>query len=294
MSNTVGKTLLHKEAFSLAMKILSPYQERVSIVFEESLHLFGGDSELKEACSYAMKSGGKRLRPAIVWMVAEALHSKINVDLAALALEFFHISSLVTDDLPCMDNDDFRRGIQTTHRKFSEATALLASFALTAAGFEALSCISLPPNDAYDTLKLLVGKASRAIGGPGLIGGQYLDLNPPVLTKEKLEEIFDKKTCVLFDLAFSFGWILGGGEKDLLQDVSKLATCFGRAFQIVDDIEDLGQDAAAGKKINYAICFGVDEAKKEAGKLIDKFYSLAQKLELHESPLVALTLAMRP
>jgi geranylgeranyl diphosphate synthase type II len=291
--DSAGKTLVGQASFNQALKILLPYQERVYKTFGEALYLFGDDSELRKACSYAMQSGGKRLRPAIVWMIAEGLHSKANVDLAALAVEFFHISSLVTDDLPCMDNDDFRRGIPTTHKTFSEATALLASFALTAAGFDALSKLTLDKECAYDTLKLLIEKASRAIGAPGLIGGQYLDLNPPLLTKEKLEEIFDRKTCVLFDLAFSFGWILGGGKKELLPEVTRLATCFGRAFQIVDDIEDMKQDAAVGKKINYALCFGINEAKQEVGRLIDQFYTLSQKLGLQESPLVTLTLAMQ-
>src|SRR5271169_1831701 len=97
-----GNTLLQKEAFiKLALEILTPYQERLQKVFSSSLELLGVDSEMRRACLYAMNSGGKRLRPAIVWMVAEALNSQVNVDFAALAIEFFHISSLVTDDLPC-------------------------------------------------------------------------------------------------------------------------------------------------------------------------------------------------
>lgn len=294
MSNS-GNTLLQKEAFiKLASQILTPYQERLQNVFSSAIELFGVDSELRRACSYAMTSGGKRLRPAIVWMVAEALQGTTNVDLAALAIEFFHISSLVTDDLPCMDNDDFRRGVPTTHKEFSEQTALLASFALTAAGFEGLASLELPRERSYDILKTLVTRASRAIGGPGLIGGQYLDLNPPVITKEVLEEIFDRKTCVLFDLAFVFGWVLGGGSFEKLPDVSKLATYFGRAFQILDDIEDMAQDEAAHKRINFALCFGLEAAKEEARRYIDSFCVLAKDLGLEKSPLLSLTVAMRP
>lgn len=293
--NNSGNTLIQKEAFiKLAVEILVPYQERLLHVFSSSIELLGEDSEMRKACSYAMNCGGKRLRPAIVWMVAEALHSQTNVDLAALSIEFFHISSLVTDDLPCMDNDDFRRGVPTTHKEFSEPTALLASFALTAAAFEAIALLKLPQDKSYEILQMLVSRASRAIGGPGLIGGQYLDLNPPVITKQVLEVIFDRKTCVLFDLAFLFGWILGGGDFKKIQEVSTLATYFGRAFQILDDIEDMEQDKIAGKRINFALCFGVAAAKEEAKMYIDNFLSLAKNLGLGSSPLLTLIEAMRP
>jgi geranylgeranyl diphosphate synthase type II len=127
-----------------------------------------------------------------------------------------------------------------------------------------------------------------------LIGGQYLDLNPPLVTKQVLEEIFDRKTCVLFDLAFVFGWLLGGGDFEKLPEVSNLATCFGRPFQILDDIEDMAQDKAANKRINFALCFGEEAAKQEARDYIDKFVALAKELGLGESPLLTLTLAMRP
>ena len=293
--NNFGKTLSRKEMFAqFSREFLSPYQERLLQVFLSSLSILGEDSELRQACAYAMKSGGKRLRPAIVWMVAESLKSNVNVDKAALSVEFFHVSSLITDDLPCMDNDDYRRGVPTKHKAFSEATALLASFALTAAGFDGIASLSLPRDRSYEVLQTLVTRASRAIGGPGLIGGQYLDLNPPVITKEILEKIFDRKTCVLFDLAFVLGWLLGGGSFDKLERVSSMATSFGRAFQILDDIEDLEQDQKAGKKINFALAFGLEEAQKESRRYLDTFCSLIDDLGLGESPLRNLALVMRP
>lgn len=294
MSINKENSPLEESLASRSLEILLPYQKRFQQVFLESLDFLGDDSEMRRACAYAMSSGGKRLRPAIVWMVAEALGSKENVDRAALAVEFFHISSLVTDDLPCMDNDDVRRGIPTTHKVFSEATALLSSYALTAAAFEGIASLKIALDRPYDILQTLITRASRAIGGPGLIGGQFLDLNPPHVTKEIIEEIFDKKTGVLFDLAFLFGWLLGGGSFEKLDLISSLAKSFGRAFQIVDDIADMKQDERAGKKINFALCFGEEAAKEEARKYIDSFCALAQELGLAKSPLLSLATLMRP
>lgn len=273
-------------------KILNPYQTHLDAVFSTELDGMGEDTPLRKACEYAMKGGGKRLRPALVWMVAESLDSKSSVDLAALAVEFFHISSLITDDLPCMDNDDFRRGVPTTHKVFSEATAILASFALTSAGFEAITRIPIVSSNAYEILKTATCKASRAIGLHGLIGGQYLDTNPPNLERETIHTMIEKKTVVLFDLALTFGWIFGGGSLDRLHDVTALGVHFGRAFQILDDLLDMEQDIAAKKQINYALLFGEDAAKKQLLHDVAQVDSVASSLHLSKSPIVTIAMAM--
>src|SRR5437016_8742652 len=117
-------------------KALAPYKARIEPAIVSSLSRFGEKTELRDACEYSLQTGGKRFRPAIVYMVTDALKSKNDVTDAALAVEFFHTASLIADDLPCMDNDDFRRGRPTTHKVYPESVALLASFALIAAGFE--------------------------------------------------------------------------------------------------------------------------------------------------------------
>ena len=240
--------------------------------------------------AYAIQSGGKRFRPALVWMVAEALHGRASADRAALAVEFFHVSSLIIDDLPCMDNDDFRRGVATTHKVFAEHFAILASFALTAAGFELISDIPASP----EAQKMAYREASRAIGLHGLIGGQQLDLVPDLAKgREGITRLIDLKTGALFGLCFIFGWLFGGGETRQLEQVRHLATLFGRIFQIVDDIDDMDQDKAAGKSGNYALLFGLDSAREEVRAYIDQFCDGARQIGLGQSPLIPLMEAMR-
>ena len=292
-----GVTVIPKEQsfVELVSKILRPYQTRLDAVFSIELNRMAEDSPVRKACEYAMKGGGKRLRPALVWMVAEALGSKEaadRVNLAALAVEFFHISSLVTDDLPCMDNDDFRRGVPTTHKAFSEATAILASFALTSAGFEVVVRTPIVQENAYEVLKAATHKASLAVGLQGLIGGQYLDTNPPNLERGTIHTMIEKKTVVLFDLALTFGWLFGGGSLDKLPEVSALGLHFGRAFQILDDLFDIEQDRAAKKQINYAILFGEEEAKRQLRHDVEQVRVIAASLKLSSSPIVTLATAM--
>jgi geranylgeranyl diphosphate synthase type II len=110
-----------------AGEILTPYQRRFDEAVKRELEQEQGQPDLLQACSYAVLSTGKRLRPALVWMVADVLGADKSVSLAAVAVEFFHASSLIVDDLPCMDDDDFRRGRPATHRAFSEQAAILSS-----------------------------------------------------------------------------------------------------------------------------------------------------------------------
>ncbi len=283
---------------ALSIELLAPYKSRFMQALDQVLPSLGPNSQLKNACVYALKIGGKRLRPAIVYMVADALQKGRNVDMAALIVEFFHVSSLISDDLPCMDDDDFRRGEPTTHKVFSESIALLASFALTSAGFELLSRIPLEKDNAEHILRTTVGAASRAVGLVGIIGGQHFDLYPEELEKsiskqDAILKIMDMKTGALFSLGFLFGWIFGGGDLSSIEDVKQMALHFGRAFQILDDIDDYDQDIAAHKKINFAIEVGVEEAKRAVAFHIDAFSTLSDKLGLRQSPLLRLTSAMR-
>ncbi len=283
-----------RDSFSrTALQMLEPYRKRFDESFQHILPTLGEDSDVRQAIAYALQSGGKRLRPAIVWMVAEELHGQHSVDLAAVATEFFHASSLITDDLPCMDNDDFRRGVATTHKAFSEATAILASFALTAAGFELITRIPLPPTRQGEVLHSAFSKASRAIGLHGLIGGQQVDLSPTKFDTETINSLIDCKTGALFDVCFAFGWLFGGGVVDKLDALHSLSVHFGRAFQIMDDLDDLEQDRAAGKKINYALLFGEEAARQQVREHVEGFCSLANTLGLGESPLVTIASAMR-
>jgi geranylgeranyl diphosphate synthase type II len=277
----------------VALQILEPYRKRFVQTFTTVLPSIGDDSAVRQAIAYALQSGGKRLRPAIVWMVAEALHSPYSVDCAAMAVEFFHISSLITDDLPCMDNDDFRRGVATTHKAFSESIAILASFALTSAGFELITRITVPDGRKGEVLQAAYSKASRAIGLHGLIGGQQFDLKPKGFDVDAINILMDLKTGALFEVCFALGWLFGGGVVEKLDDIHRLATYFGRAFQIMDDLDDLEQDAKAGKQVNYALLFGVEDARQHVRLYVESFCSLANEIGLGESPLVTLAASMR-
>jgi geranylgeranyl diphosphate synthase, type II len=277
----------------VAGAILTPYQRRFEQAFDAVLPTLGDDVRVRQAIAYSLRSGGKRLRPAIVWMVSEALKPSPFVDLAAVAVEFFHSSSLIIDDLPCMDNDDFRRGVPTTHKAFSDAIAIMASFALTAAGFELISRSPLGRNNEELVLRAVYQTASRGIGLQGLIGGQQLDLEPQGYDEEQIFKLIDLKTGALFDVCFVFGWLWGGGAVERIDELRQMSQHFGRAFQILDDIDDLEQDRAAQKKGNYAIAFGEEAAKAKIREYVDLFCSLAKRLGLEKSPLVTMTEAMR-
>lgn len=274
------------------MAILKPYQERFEWALEAILPTLGEDVRVRQAIAYSLRSGGKRLRPAIVWMISEALNPAKSVDLAALSVEFFHSSSLIIDDLPCMDNDDFRRGLPTAHKAFSESIAIMASFALTSAGFEIISRAPLGIHNEESVLRVIYKAASTAIGLQGLIGGQQMDMEPEGFDEDHIMKLIDLKTGALFDVCFVFGWLWGGGSVDQLDDLHRLAKHFGRAFQILDDIDDLEQDRAAQKKSNYALAFGEEAARSQILGHVDHFCSLAKRLGLQNSPLVSLTKAM--
>ena len=277
----------------VATKILVPYQDRFEVAFDAILPTLGEDVRVRQAIAYSLRSGGKRLRPAIVWMIAESLPSPSrSVDLAALSVEFFHSSSLIIDDLPCMDNDDLRRGVPTTHKAFSESTAIMASFALTAAGFEIISRTPLGLKNEEAVLRIIYQTASRAIGLQGLIGGQQLDMEPRGFDEEQILKLVDLKTGALFEVCFVFGWLWGGGDSRKLDDLRRLARHFGRAFQILDDLDDLEQDRIAKKKSNYALSFGEGAAKAQIQGHVEQFCFVAKDLGLQGSPLFTLTEAM--
>ena len=244
---------------------LRPYQERAETALVEHYSVFGAPSKLQEACIYAISRGGKRFRPALVWMVADALESSYDVTPAALAVEYFHTASLIADDLPCMDDELERRGSPALHRAFGEATALLASYALIAEGYAALGRNGElfrkagGSNDAR-VLALILEHAGRTTGIEGASGGQYLDLYPPEETLAVYKETVLKKTISLFEMSFIFGWLFGGGSPERIEEVKKAAYHYGMAFQIADDFGDLEKDQSLGRTMNLVLLMGKEKA----------------------------------
>ncbi len=276
--------------------ILKKYQLQAEKEIVKSLSAFGGQGKLREACEYALMNGGKRVRPALVFMVADALGRKADVSSAALSIEFLHTASLIADDLPCMDNDDMRRNKPSLHKVFGETTALLVSYALISEGNARIAenAFKMDPAvvpdgiDRYYLGALALDNAARNTGVFGTTGGQYLDIFPPELSIAVLQEIIQKKTVSLFEVSLVFGWLFGGGHPGELPKVKHAALKFGMAFQIADDFNDLEQDEINGRKINIVNFLGVDLAFEMFVNELKEYRQALQSLNLQSRELLGL------
>jgi len=220
---------------------------------------------------YSLLDGGKRLRPLIVLSVCDALGGRTTEAMpAACAVEMIHTYSLIHDDLPAMDDDDFRRGKRSNHRAFDEATAILAGDALQAAAFE---LIAKRTRDAAVAARLTFELASAA-GAAGMCGGQQLDLAP----KADVEEIHRRKTGALLTASARMGAIAAGAAPRTLTRITRYGRSLGLAFQIVDDILDVlgsardlgktpGKDARQGKR-TYPARYGLEESRRRADSCV--------------------------
>lgn len=240
------------------------YRDRIEQEIAKSILSFGEKTKLRDACEYALTNGGKRFRPLIVFLIAEALGNGLCVDEAALSVEFFHASSLIVDDLPCMDNDDERRDKPSTHKVYGESIALLASYALITAAFEKIYRNAVVMKEANSQFSKLSDQAcltaleiaTYCSGILGATGGQFLDLFPPNQNLETVKQVIYKKTVTLFEVSFVFGWVFGGGNLSLINQVRKAAYHFGMAFQIADDLGDLVQDEKNQREMSIARLIG--------------------------------------
>jgi geranylgeranyl diphosphate synthase type II len=275
---------------------LKNYQERVELGINESIYLMGPKSPLRDACEYALRNGGKRFRPSIVLMVADAIGKGANAIQAALSIEYLHTASLIADDLPCMDDDDERRGCPSLHKKFNEPIALLASYTLISEGYGAIA-----KNGQVITKSGLgfAGEADRrsvlALENVvyntsllGVVGGQFADLYPPDLSLNTILEIIHQKTGTLFEASFVLGWLFGGGAIERLPQVKALARHFGIAFQIADDIDDKEQDLKNERKVNVPNLFGLDKALDLLKEHAESYQIILKELHIDSEPLMSL------
>ena len=238
------------------------------------------DETLEKAMEYSLMAGGKRLRPVLLMAAADA----VGKDGAAFlttgcAIEMIHTYSLIHDDLPAMDNDDYRRGKPTNHRVFGDGIAVLAGDALLTLAFEVML---RQEGAAPETLVTVVSEMSRAAGPYGMVGGQVLDLEGEGrrLDLAALRKIHMGKTGALFCAAIRSGAILAGAKEEELTALTLYAERFGLAFQITDDILDVtGDEAAIGKpvgsdvrneKATYVTLTSLEEAKKLAEDAVDE------------------------
>jgi geranylgeranyl pyrophosphate synthase len=241
-----------------------------------------GPARIHQAMRYSLQAGGKRLRPVLALAASElfldqALNSQLstlNISAAAVALECVHTYSLVHDDLPCMDNDDLRRGRPTAHKQFDEATALLAGDALLTHAFLLLSThYAAAPALAAS----LVRELADAAGSARLVGGQMQDLlaeKKSGTTAAELDFIHLNKTAAMLEASLVMGGLVGGADDDSLARLRTAGRHLGLAFQIIDDVLDAtadsatlgktaGKDAKAGKT-TYVSLHGIDAARRTA------------------------------
>ena len=241
----------------------------------------GHQSVIMEAMRYAALGGGKRLRPFLMVETARMLgHTDKGVHIAAAALECLHVYSLVHDDLPCMDDDDLRRGKPTVHRAYDEALAVLAGDGLLTHSFELLARGDVHP-DPTVRLDLIAGLA-KAGGAHGMIGGQVIDISVSESDRDEalITKLQDLKTGALIQYAVTAGATLGGASQDQHVALQNYACDMGLAFQIKDDILDVEGDAetlgkAVGKdenlgKATFVSILGLEGARDKAAKLGDR------------------------
>ncbi len=230
---------------------------------------------IHRAMRYSLFAGGKRIRPILCLAAAEAIADAApGVETAACSLEFIHTYSLIHDDLPALDNDDYRRGKLTCHKVFGDAMAILAGDALLTLAFETLAKMDAVPAERKIRIIAELATASGTVGG--MIGGQVADLEgegkPP--DAELLESIHRAKTGALLRASVRMGAIFAGADDGQLQAISDFGEHVGLAFQIVDDILDVEESSqalgkTAGKdaqqqKITLPAVYGLDESRRMA------------------------------
>ena len=230
-------------------KQLKDDQAVVEVALEAFVRQFPGPEALGEAMGYSLLSGGKRIRPILVLEVCRLFGGASTQALPfACALEMIHTYSLIHDDLPCMDDDDLRRGRPTNHKVYGEAMAVLAGDGLLTAAFDIMSQGDLPARQMCRG----VGCLARAAGPAGMVGGQVLDLagEGRQLRAEEIDEIERMKTGALIEAAARLGAIAAGSTPEQEEAAASYARSLGRAFQIRDDILDVeGSEAELGKSV---------------------------------------------
>lgn len=231
--------------------------------------------ELKESMYYSAGSGGKRFRPVLSLLIGELFSVPASRVLAfATAVELIHTYSLIHDDLPCMDNDDFRRGKPTNHKVYGETTALLAGDALLT---EAFLLIAKEYKDNGFLAAQLCELLSRAAGVRGMVGGQAIDLKAKNLTVEELTHLHNLKTGRMIQVAAEGAAIVAGASPKEIESLAKFGEYLGLAFQVADDILDHGEKDQEAR--SFTGLLGVEGTKTYLQEISEKALQ-----ELHKIP----------
>lgn len=276
-------------------------EERIALVdaaldrFLPTAGLYPG--QLHEAMRYSVFAGGKRVRPILTLAACEAVGGDSQLALpAACALEMIHTYSLIHDDLPAMDDDDFRRGRPTNHKVFGEATAILAGDALHTEAFALLADPEVNAGLSATQRCAVIRLIARSAGAFGMVGGQVADMDAEggrEIDLPSLEFIHTHKTGKLILAALQSGALVGGADEVQLEALSRYGEAIGLAFQVADDVldvvgnqvelgKDVGSDVARGKA-TYVALLGLSEARRRATDLstlaIDALHSFGPAAE---------------
>ena len=285
-------------------------QEKLALV-ESALEEFYGDQQLaanlREAVLYSIHAGGKRIRPYLLLEVLESLQVPITLAHAqvAAALEMIHTGSLIHDDLPAMDDDDFRRGRLTNHMKFGEALAILAGDALFLDPYALIAQADLPNEIKVD----LIASLSLSSGSMGMVAGQVLDMEGEGkhLNLEELQTIHANKTGKLLAFPFQAAGVIAGLDENLQKQLKTVGELIGLAFQVRDDIldvtasfEEIGktpQKDLQAEKSTYPALLGLDEAKVFCNRTLDqaneKLDVISQLVDFDKEPIVKIVESLR-
>jgi len=255
---------------------------------------------LREAMEYSLTAGGKRIRPVVLLCSGSAVGGDEEALLPfACAVEYVHTYSLIHDDLPAMDDDDFRRGKPSSHKAFGEATAILAGDALLTEAFRVMGEAPLAVKEPRRAIAAVAALA-RAAGAEGMVGGQQMDLSAEGSSGgiAEREEIDLRKTSALLSAAARMGGILGGGAGAQVEDLWRYGRALGLLFQVTDDILDetgsfeemgkgVGKDKAHGK-LSYPAAFGMQAAAARADALGAEALSAVSSFGSEAEPLRAI------
>lgn len=278
---------------------LAEWQPQVEAALDRSVEVVYPE-KIYEAMRYSLMAGGKRLRPILCVATCNLMGGTPETAMpTACALEMIHTMSLIHDDLPAMDNDDYRRGKLTNHKVYGEDIAILAGDGLLAYAFEYIA--TQTQGVSAERVLKVVAKVARAVGAAGLVGGQVVDLDcegRSDVAIETLNFIHNHKTAALLEASVVSGAMLAGASEDDLQRLSRYAQNIGLAFQIVDDVlditatqEELGKTAGKdlqAQKATYPSFWGIEESRNQAQKLVDSAKSELAAYGDLAAPLVAL------
>ena len=282
---------------------ISEYRETIERRLDEYMAQERIPASLREAMGYSLLGGGKRLRPVLTLSACDLFNGNRDAALPfACALEMIHTYSLIHDDLPCMDNDDFRRGKPSSHKAFGEATAVLAGDALLSYAFEILADATLVWQQQISSYLVALQEIARAAGISGMIAGQMADLESEkdaCADAQRLRYIHARKTGAMLRASLMAGAYVGTPSDAEAAAMARFGGLYGMLFQITDDILDVegslislgktpGKDKAEGK-LTYPSCYGMEASKEMARETAEEATEILRGFGERAWFLIALT-----